>query len=94
LKRLTGGKLIWLRTTGSTVVSQLFDSLLITFLFFYLLPRLLGNEAATLQFVMQTAVTGYVLKFFIAVALTPAIYAGRWAIRRFFGMTPIPAISA
>ncbi len=94
LKRLTGGKLIWLRTTGSTVLSQLFDSFLVTFLFFYLLPRLLGNDAATLKFVMQTAVTGYVLKFFIAVALTPAIYAGRWAIRRFFGMTPIPAISA
>ena len=94
LKRLTGGKMVWLRTTGSTVVSQLFDSFLVTFLFFYLLPRLLGNDAATLQFVMQTAVTGYVLKFFIAVALTPAIYAGRWAIRRFFGMTPIPASSA
>lgn len=94
LKRLTGGRLVWLRTTGSTVISQVFDSLLITFLFFFLLPRLMGNDSATLTFVIQTAATGYILKFVIAVVLTPAVYAGRWAIRRLFGMTPLPASEA
>lgn len=94
LKRLTGGRFVWIRTTGSTVISQVFDSLLVTFLFFFLLPRLMGNDSATLQFVLQTAATGYVLKFLIAVALTPGVYAGRWAIRRFFGLTPLPASEA
>jgi len=94
LKRWTGGRLVWVRATGSTIVSQIFDSLMVTFLFFFLLPKLLGNEAATLKFVLQTAATGYILKFVLAVALTPAIYAGRWAIRRFVGLTPIPAIDA
>lgn len=87
-KRLTGQKLVWLRTTGSTVISQVFDSFVVTWLFFQGLPLLLGQQTAGFDFVLKTAATGYVLKFFIAVALTPGIYLGRWAIRRWFGMTP------
>lgn len=87
-KRLTGQKFVWLRTTGSTVISQVFDSFVVTWLFFQGLPLLLGQQTAGFDFVLKTAATGYVLKFFIAVALTPGIYLGRWAIRRWFGMTP------
>jgi len=88
LKRLTGQRMVWLRSTGSTVVSQVFDSLIVTWLFFHGLPMLLGQQAAPLDFVLRTAATGYVLKFFIAVALTPGIYAGRWALRKWFGLVP------
>lgn len=88
-KRLTGGRMVWLRATGSTVVSQLFDSFVVTFLFFVVLQAATGGETAPLDFVWRTALTGYVLKFVIAVLLTPAIYAGRWAIRRFWGLTPL-----
>lgn len=90
-KRLTGGRAVWLRATGSTVVSQLFDSFVITFVFFVVLQRLTGGEAAPLAFVVKTALTGYVLKFALSVLLTPVIYAGRWAIRRYCGLTPMPA---
>lgn len=89
-KRLTGDRLVWLRATGSTVISQVFDSFVVTFVFFQGLPVLLGQKSAGLEFVLRTAATGYVLKFFIAVALTPAIYLGRWFIRARFGMTPAP----
>lgn len=90
-KRLTGGKLVWLRATGSTVVSQLIDSFVVTILFFQVAQSLTGGEASGFSFVLETALTGYILKFFIAVAMTPVIYLGRWMLARFFGLTPIPA---
>jgi uncharacterized integral membrane protein (TIGR00697 family) len=90
-KHLTGGKLIWLRATGSTVISQVFDSLIVTFLFFWLFPKMLGQPSADLEFVLKTAATGYVLKFFIAVGMTPLIYAGRAIVQRLFGLRPIAA---
>jgi uncharacterized integral membrane protein (TIGR00697 family) len=90
-KKLTGGKLVWVRTTGSTIISQMFDSLLVTFLFFLVIPKVLGQASSDAVWILKTAATGYILKFFIAVALTPAVYGGRWALRRLFGLTPIPA---
>lgn len=96
-KRLTGGRMVWLRATGSTVVSQLFDSFLVTFFFFWLAPVLLGLILAGEQpppaapnWIAQTALTGYILKFVIAVAMTPLIYLGRWFIRTRFNMHPLP----
>jgi len=88
-KRLTGGRMVWLRATGSTVVSQLFDSLIVTFLFFEVFPRMMGQDAAGAAWTLRTALTGYVLKFVIALLLTPAVYLGRWMVRRFFGMQPL-----
>ncbi|MBX3404333.1 MAG: queuosine precursor transporter [Phycisphaeraceae bacterium] len=93
-KRLTRGRLVWLRATGSTVVSQLFDSFIVTFMFFIVLQRITGGEAADAGFVAATALTGYILKFVIAVALTPFIYLGRWFIRTQFGMRPMPPETA
>jgi len=78
-KRLTAGRHVWLRATGSTVVSQFFDSLVVTGMFFSILPALLGMPVLGLLHVLQIALTGYVLKFVLAVLLTPVIYLGRWA---------------
>lgn len=89
-KRLTRGRWVWLRATGSTVISQLFDSFIVTFLFFQALQRLTGGDAPDLAFTVRTALTGYILKFVIAVLLTPVVYAGRWAVRRYVGLTPLP----
>lgn len=93
-KRMTGGKMVWLRATGSTVVSQLVDSFVITVVFFQVLQTLTGGQAAPMEFVIRTALTGYILKFVISVLLTPVIYLGRWAIRRYAGMVPVSAMSA
>lgn len=90
-KRLTGQRMVWLRSTGSTVISQVFDSFVVTWLFFQGLPMLMGTQSAGFDFVLRTAATGYVLKFFIAVALTPGIYLGRWVLRRWFGLVPAAA---
>lgn len=90
-KRITHGKMVWLRATGSTLISQVFDSFVVTFMFFVVLQVLTGEQAQSMEFVIQTAATGYVLKFFLAVLLTPLIYLGRWMIREFAGLTPVAA---
>lgn len=94
LKRTTGGKLVWLRATGSTIVSQMLDSLVVTFFGLYLFrvwfPDLGAGDPILLSSVLTFAATGYVLKFFIAIALTPLIYAGRAVMQRQFGLVPLP----
>jgi uncharacterized integral membrane protein (TIGR00697 family) len=93
-KRLTNGKMVWLRATGSTIISQLFDSFVVTFVFFLFIPLLQGNEPAKVGWIFGTALTGYILKFVLAVLVTPLIYLGRWIIREWFGMRPLPASKA
>lgn len=74
LKRLTGSKKLWLRATGSTVISQLIDSFIILFIAFYLL----GNWS--LQQVFQLGLVQYFYKISLAIALTPLIYISHWLI--------------
>jgi queuosine precursor transporter len=94
IKRLTGGKMIWLRATGSTVVSQMVDSFVVTWLAFSVGRTLFaspgGPAAMTFEEVLRTAATGYLLKFVIAIAITPLIYAGHGIMRKWFGLTPMP----
>lgn len=90
-KRLTRGRLVWFRATGSTIISQLFDSFVITFVFFLFIPLLQGTEPANVGWIFSTALTGYILKFVLAVLVTPFIYLGRWMIREWAGLTPLPA---
>jgi uncharacterized integral membrane protein (TIGR00697 family) len=66
-KRLTQSKHIWLRSTGSTLISQLIDTLVVTYVAFY-------NKLTPAQ-LHQAATTSYIVKVLFAVALTPVIYA-------------------
>lgn len=94
LKKLTGGRLIWLRSTGSTVFSQMIDSLVVTYLAFSLGRTLFPSPDTApmpLAEVFKTAATGYSLKFVIALSLTPVIYLCHGLIRRTFGLSPAPA---
>lgn len=90
LKRTTGGRLLWLLATGSTVVSQMLDSFVVSYLAFGLGKTLTGQVGASLPEVLKIAATGYTLKFIIAIAITPLIYLGRGALHRWFGLTPAP----
>ncbi len=90
-KKATKGKMVWLRATGSTVISQVFDSFVVTFVFFIVLQKVVGKEPASFSFVLKTAATGYILKFVLAIALTPAIYLGRWLIHTRLGIEPMPS---
>ena len=90
IKTLTNGKWVWLRATGSTVISQAIDSFLVTSILFFSTINPKTHAAYTWHEIIETAATGYILKFLIAIGLTPVIYLGRWIIRTYFGMVPRP----
>ena len=77
IKSKTGNKYIWLRSTGSTVISQLVDSYVVLFIGFVIT----GNMSFTDY--LMIAPTNYVLKLLIGVALTPLIYAGHFSVRKY-----------
>lgn len=90
IKRLTKGKLLWLRATGSTVISQLLDSFVVSYIAFSFGKRVTGQVPATLQEVLNIAVTGYGLKFVIAGMITPFIYLIRNFLHKTYGFEALP----
>jgi len=83
---------VWLRATGSTVVSQFIDSVVVSYLAFSLGRQIVADPAlppAPLGAIPSIAITGYALKFTLALAITPLIYAGRYAMHRWYGLVPI-----
>lgn len=75
----TGEKMIWLRSTGSTVVSQLVDTFIVGGIAFWL-PGKWSTEIF-----IQASLTGYTFKLIIAVLLTPLIYAGHALVKKYIG---------
>lgn len=73
----TGGKLIWLRATGSTVVSQLVDTFIVQYVAFVLPGKWTTDEFIT------NASWGYAFKLLVAIALIPLIYVGHFAINKY-----------
>lgn len=67
--RVTGHRWLWLRATGSTVLSQALDSLVVNFV--------LLSGRKPLEFILVVARNGYVVKLVIAICMTPLIYLGR-----------------
>ena len=83
LRKITGEKMIWLRATGSTLISQLIDSFVVLALAFYIL----APEASRWEFsqVISVGTINYIYKFIIAILLTPLIYLGHYLIDRYLG---------
>ena len=69
--------MIWLRATGSTVVSQLIDTFVVQYIAF-VLPGVWTLEQFT-----NNALMGYAFKLLIAICLIPLIYAGHYLIGKF-----------
>jgi uncharacterized integral membrane protein (TIGR00697 family) len=80
VRHQTGGRFLWMRATGSTVVSQLIDSIVIIAIAFWLPGKVKTSEFITV------AASNYSYKFLIAVAMTPVIYAAHSLINRFLGV--------
>lgn len=86
LRRRTGGRMLWLRAQGSTVVSQLIDTVVVIFLAFVILPALVdGLYCMTPGQAGLVSLTNYIYKFAIAVAITPLLYLVHWLIDAWLG---------
>ncbi|HTE12825.1 MAG TPA: queuosine precursor transporter [Chitinophagaceae bacterium] len=79
IKRATGEKHVWLRATGSTLVSQLVDSFIVLFIAFKL------GKGWSMQKVLAIGMVNYAYKFTVAVILTPLIYFIEGRIEKYLG---------
>jgi len=79
IKRMTGDSHIWLRATGSTLISQLIDSVVVTYVAFYIFKGM--------SFPMATALvlTAYSYKLIVAVLSTPLVYLVHAGVERYLG---------
>ena len=83
IKKITKGKFIWLRATGSTLISQLIDSFVVlTIAFYFLAPE--GKEWSINQ-VFVVGFDNYTFKFFVAIIITPFIYLAHYLIDSYLG---------
>ena len=80
VRHRTGGRYLWMRATGSTIVSQLIDSFVIIGIAFWLPGKVKTSEFLTV------AASNYSYKLLIALGVTPLLYAGHSAIDRFLGL--------
>lgn len=77
IKKITGEKKVWLRATGSTLISQFIDSFVVMFIAF-------SGRMSTMQ-IIAVGLVGYFYKFIIAILLTPIIYLGHNLIDKYLG---------
>jgi uncharacterized integral membrane protein (TIGR00697 family) len=87
IKAWTGERAVWLRATGSTVVSQLVDSYIVIYVAF-----VLGPPSWSTELFVAVATNNYILKVGAAILLTPAIYGIHWVIDRYLGKAQAQAL--
>jgi uncharacterized integral membrane protein (TIGR00697 family) len=80
IRRLTGERWMWLRATGSTAVSQLFDSFIVLYIAFVLGPQ----HWPTAQF-LAVGTVNYAYKMLAAVVVIPLLYLVHAGVRRYLG---------
>ncbi|MFM7022926.1 MAG: queuosine precursor transporter [Flavobacteriales bacterium] len=79
LRNKTGKKMIWLRATGSTIVSQLVDTFIVQFIAFVI------PGVWTMDVFLKNASFGYVFKLLVAVLIIPVIYLVHFLIDKYLG---------
>ncbi len=79
IKFLTGERKIWMRATFSTLVSQLIDSFIVTYIAFYLFRGVSIGQCTA------WALTAYTYKFIIALLFTPVVYLIHWLAEKYLG---------
>jgi len=84
IKKRTGEKYIWLRSTGSTLFSQFIDSFVVLFYAFYI-AKIGQSGQWTIPLVLAVGTVNYIYKFIMAIGLTPMIYLGHKLIEMYLG---------
>jgi uncharacterized integral membrane protein (TIGR00697 family) len=89
-KRMTKGRLLWVRNNGSTMISQLVDTtavILITHYYAHALP--IDPELPVGRQLALFIVTGYSFKFLVAAFDTIPFYIGVHYLRRYLQIDPL-----
>lgn len=79
VKKKTGSKKLWLRSTGSTLVSQLIDSFVVLFIAFYI------GAGWDMKLVLGISFVNYIYKLSVALLLTPVLYGVHALIDSYLG---------
>ncbi len=79
IKKWSGDKMVWLRATGSTLISQFVDSFVVLFIAFYI------GAGWSLTLVIAIGLVNYSYKFTMAILLTPLIYLAHYLIDNYLG---------
>jgi queuosine precursor transporter len=87
IRRATGERLVGLRATGSTLVSQLVDSFVVLYIAF-----VLGPQHWPMSLFLAVATVNYAYKAIVAIAATPVIYGAHAAIDRWLGREQAAAL--
>ncbi|HVJ61307.1 MAG TPA: queuosine precursor transporter [Tahibacter sp.] len=80
IRKRTGEKHIWLRATGSTLVSQFLDSFIVLYIAF-----VIGPQKWSIGLWLAVGCVNYAYKVLAAIALTPLIYAARRGLDAWLG---------
>lgn len=80
VKKWTGEGKIWLRATGSTLISQLIDSFVVLFIAFYI------GADWNLKDILVIGFLGYTYKFLMAIIMTPVLYMIHRTIEKYLGI--------
>lgn len=80
IRRLTGGRYLWLRANGSTLISQIVDSFLVLYIAFVIGPQQWDTSTW-----LAVGTVNLCYKFSAAVVLTPLLYFVHAGIDRFLG---------
>jgi uncharacterized integral membrane protein (TIGR00697 family) len=80
IRQATGERWLWLRATGSTVVSQFFDSYIVLYIAF-----VLGPQKWPMPQFLAVGTVNYVYKMLAAVAMIPVLYLVHAGVRRYLG---------
>lgn len=80
IRRVTGDRAVWLRSTGSTAVSQLVDSFVVLYIAF-----VLGPQHWPISQFLAVSTVNYAYKMVAAFAMIPLIYLLRAAMIRYLG---------
>ncbi|MSR00045.1 MAG: VUT family protein [Gammaproteobacteria bacterium] len=81
VRRLTGDRYVWLRATGSTAVSQLFDSFVVLYIAF-----VIGPQHWSMSQFLAVGSLNYLYKMLAAVAMIPLLYLARNIIKNYLGV--------
>jgi len=85
IKQKTGGKHLWLRNNGSTLISQAVDSITVISVTF---AAVIIAGGMSWQMVFGLMLSNYLFKLFSALADTPIIYVAVKYLRPYLGLEP------